>query len=452
MIPFEDFLFYDSEKNSCPADAVTILHLEGIPDFPRLEAAIRQAAKRSPIASQFLQMAPDGTLSPGQNEIPLAIHRIQGLPTPQTFPNSAIPITREPGIRFWLYEDPESEKSQLWLQFHHVTSDALGSFIFLNEIFENYAGQIPERQALPSEKDLQKTCRPRCDVPLVLCALKQIFSFLGRALNPWQPKPLELKEAQADGTSDFPEILPHLPILFQTLEPDETQKILNAARSLNVSLNDFVLTAAFIAAARLQAQLPASSQRKTVQIAVPVSFRRGPFLSMPLRNLASVVFLEETRRQILAPKPLFLQKIHHEMRQRLKNRWGELLFLELKWLAALRRHGNHRWGMEWFVQRKTPLATLVLSNLGILFRGSPLPKTPEGFLLAGNLTLKKIQQASPRTTNTALTIAMGTYANRLHFGIHHDPKRLSDASTLQFQTFLMEEINALCACSAEKIS
>ena len=49
MTPFEDFLFYDAQREAGSeslADAVTILHFSGQPDFLRLERAISAAARR----------------------------------------------------------------------------------------------------------------------------------------------------------------------------------------------------------------------------------------------------------------------------------------------------------------------------------------------------------------------------------------------------------------------
>ena len=117
---------------------------------------------------------------------------------------------------------------------------------------------------------------------------------------------------------------------------------------------------------------------------------------------------------------------------------ADLLIQELKWLCAWRWRGDRRGGMKWFVRRKTPLATLVVSNLGVLFRDSRFPRTPDGRLQIGSLTLDRVEQISPRTTDAAITLALGTYAGRLHFGLNWDPKRVDREEARRFLDFLTE--------------
>ena len=94
--------------------------------------------------------------------------------------------------------------------------------------------------------------------------------------------------------------------------------------------------------------------------------------------------------------------------------------------------------MKWFVRRKTPLATLVVSNLGVLFRESRFPRTSDDRLKIGSLTLDRVELISPRTTDAAITLALGTYAGRLHFGLNWDPKRVDRDEARRFLDFLTE--------------
>ncbi|MDO4628008.1 MAG: WS/DGAT domain-containing protein [Planctomycetia bacterium] len=183
-------------------------------------------------------------------------------------------------------------------------------------------------------------------------------------------------------------------------------------------------------------------RRNSIQIAVPVSLRKAPMDGMPLRNIVSVMFLAEPVK-IRKSREDFLRHIHRKMTYFRHHFRAELLLLELKWLCALRLGRDRRWGMRRFISRKTPLATLVVSNLGILLNFSTLPRTEEGKILAGTLCVEEIQLVSPRTTDAALTVAVGTYANRLHFGLHPDPCRLSDEATRRFLALWIEELEAL---------
>ncbi|MCR5163309.1 MAG: hypothetical protein K6C40_04745 [Thermoguttaceae bacterium] len=426
MTPFEDFLFYDAQRKAGPeslADAVTILHFSGRPDFSRLERAISAAACHHPTARSLVSVHANGTLdwTGPQSEIPLLRRESLALPLP------LLQIQKEPGVKFWFCDSPDSEGFQLWFQFHHVATDALGSFRFLEEIFERYAAGTPETPAdleaefpTDAELDVRQAVNPRVTFALVCAAVWQIVAF------PFRRKPREIRHS-----GKTPAESPREP-LFRTLTREETRKRLDAAHGQGVSLNDQILAAAFRAVENLQ------PDGRPIQIAVPVNTRSGRFLKMPLRNLVSVVFLRASRRMLRGTNARLLGWIHRQMAPKRKELWADLLIQELKWLCAWRWRGDHRGGMKWFVRRKTPLATLVVSNLGVLFRDARLPKTPDGRLQIGSLTLDRVEQVSPRTTDAAITLALGTYAGRLHYGLNWDPDRVDREEAQRFLDFLTE--------------
>lgn len=472
MIPFEDFLFFDSEVHGIPADAMTLCRFSGRLDRERLEKAIHETAERSQIGERCAVCRRNGTLDWSEKEIPVGIRYFHGAPTPETLPDSAISITRESGLRFWIYDEPEEDRFQLWFQFHHLTTDALGSFLFLDEIFERYAGLAVSHADVPDGNGIAAALCPEFSGVLRKTVWKQLGTALGSFLCRGRftsAMPLELRENAANGKTQIPGLISsrnasdagaetELPVLFHAFSRQETQEFLGAARAEGVSLNDLLLASVFRAAWRLQENFSPKTKRKAVQIAIPVSLRK-PSQNFPLRNLVSVVFLTENLRNWRSryfhsgtvsrnaknvseteQSRRFLHEIRGQMLRSHAEKRAELLLLELKWLCALRFGGDHRWGMKWFLRRKTPLATLVFSNLGVLFRDSRLPRTEDGRLCVGNLTLDEIRLASPRTVDAALTIALGTYAGRMTFGINHDPKRLTDESVRLFEHFLIGEI------------
>ena len=87
MTPFEDFLFYDAGRevgSESLADAVTILHFSGRPDFLRLERAISEAARHHPTAQNSVLVHSNGTLewTCSQSEIQLVRPESLSLPLP----------------------------------------------------------------------------------------------------------------------------------------------------------------------------------------------------------------------------------------------------------------------------------------------------------------------------------------------------------------------------------
>jgi len=445
MTPFEDFLFYDAQRGISPeslADAVTILRFSGPLDFSRWERAISATLEHHPTASCFVQFHSDGTLGWKQNPQKQVSRLVQV--SEFSFPLPPLQIQQEPGLKFWLCASPDSNSFQVWFQFHHVTTDALGSFRFLEEIFERYAAETTDgptdfEAEFPAdvELDVNQAVKPRVTSALVRAAVWQILTF------PFRCKPRELhslpaltgeKSAVEKSSSKQKTEKP----IFQTLTREETQKWLDLAHEQGVSVNDLILAAAFRATEKFPANGTLHSGKKPVQIAVPVNTRSGRFLQMPLGNLVSVVFLRASRSVLRRPDSGLLRWIHRQMEPGRKKTRADLLLQELKWLCAWRWDGNRRWGMKWFTSRKTPLATLVVSNLGVLFRNSRLPRTEDGRLKIGPLTLDRVEQISPRTTDASLTLAVGTYADRLHFGLNWDVKRVRREDAEEFLKILGE--------------
>lgn len=453
MTPFEDLLFFDSLRAESPADALTILHFSGSLDLPRLKSAIQEAAIRSRFAGRTAKLENNGVLNWSEKELPIQIRHFFGAPTSENLPDSFISIQEEPGIRFWIYEDPEELKAQIWFQFHHLTTDALGSFLFLNQIFEIYAGQKNAYPEIPDESEFQAACRPQMDAELKKNAVRQVFRYLIGILNIFQKRPLEFAPSYALSRweTQIPSlILPKeqeknkthsasMPTLFQTFSREETQTFLAVAHRERVSLNDLLLATAFLAYAKVWKEHSGIAPQNPVLAAIPINLRKGKFQKIPLRNLVSVLFLSEPLTKI-PDRTTFLQKIHQGMKNNLAKRNAELLILELKWLCALRMHGDHRWGMKRFCRKEMLRTSFVFSNLGVLFQFSELPRTEEGKLKIGAMILERVEQSSPRTTNAALTIAVGTYSGQLHFGVNHDPKRISDHSVRRFLQLMLEEL------------
>lgn len=462
MTPFETFLFYDSRRrseNACPADAMTILKVSGKLDYPRFRSAILDVSARHFVARHPVDLYEDGIIEWSKTEKSPEIHYFRGKATSETIPSATINILQEPGIRFWIYDEPEMECAEIWYHFHHVTTDALGSFLFLNEILSCYAGiSLPETPVF-TEKEIRTLADVRPTFRLSFCACRQVLAYFVDCLNPFHLRPLELRDPCADGSSQFPSLIreenqrktPIMPALFHTFKRDFTRKLRDYARNEGVSMNNLLLSTAFCATARLETETlhPVTWNpffwfrwQKSIQIAVPVSLRKAPLDGMSLRNIVSVMFLAEPVKWRKS-RENFLHHIHRKMTYFRCHLRAEFLLLELKWLCALRLGRDRRWGMKRFLARKTPLATLVVSNLGILLKFSTLPRTKEGKIQAGTLCVEEIQLVSPRTTDAALTVAVGTYAERLHLGLHPDPRRLSDDATRRFLALWIEELETL---------
>ncbi|MDO4628007.1 MAG: hypothetical protein Q4C70_02360 [Planctomycetia bacterium] len=309
MTPFETFLFYDScrrPENVCPADALTILKVSGKLDYPRFRSAILDASAKNFAACHVVDFYENGIIEWSETEKWPEIHYFQGKPTSETVPRATINVLRESGIRFWIYDEPEKERAEIWYHFHHVTTDALGSFLFLNEILLRYAGATLPKTPVFTEKDVTAAANIHATFPLSCCACRQILAYFTDFLNPFRLTPLELRDSRADGTSQLPSLIqegkweatllavqnpvtsrtsvtsasveheipqnpvtsrtsvtsasvgrdtspssPIMPALFHTFKEDFTRMLRYFARKNGVSFNNLVISAVFRVTARM---------------------------------------------------------------------------------------------------------------------------------------------------------------------------------------------------------
>ncbi len=463
MTPFEEFLFYDSKREKTPGDAITILNFHGIFQFSRFQEAVRKASERSEAAKCAAVLNDDGSLAWGTKKFPIPLIYVKGPVTNENRPDSFVDILKEPGIRFWIYDEPEREKTEIWFQFHHLLTDALGSFLFLNEIFEIYAGRTFSLDAVPSESDIYEHSKPAYNPRLIFSAVKQVVKGSLWAVSPVRIAPLELRAETANSSSNVDSTAARtlkrdvliqdseknlrMQVLFETFSQQETQSLRDFAHKNSVTMNDLLL--ASCANAIFQFHVKHGQKRSCfsrffrpqtlLRIGIPVSLRDQFFNNLALRNIVSVIFLDFSAF-FRSKTYSLLKKVHREMKKKQKMCLAELLLLELRWLCSLRFNGNHRMGLAWFSQMKITLATILLSNLGVLFRSSTLPRTKDGKLCVGELVLDSVKLASPRMTDSAVAAAVGTYAGKLHFGFNYDPERLNAENVSEICTLWKSEL------------
>lgn len=444
MTPFEEYLYYDSLRPGNPADAVTILKFSGKWDAERFEKAVRAVVRQTPLAACRIQEEPDGSLywKPFPHlDIRQMIRYIPEALESAVPPRELIDLRCEPGIRFWIYDDLPHEKVTVLFQFHHAITDAVGSFYFLEALFQYYVhGTLPETPRFTLET-MNQWGKVPANGRLVWKMFRQMVGF---GLGGWWKRnrqPWELRENSlpAQHESNPPAILTHT-MVEKTFSREETTALRQFARQQGMTLNEWLMTCVFqmLHTWHRNEKGGASPEKRLCRLAMPVNLREGERKRVTLANLVSVVFVDAW----LTRKPMTLAERQPQVVaaiRRAKRRENVCLFLkELQGLHDLRWGHQYRdWGMRWFVNRKEPLETAVVSNLGILFSNAELPTDSEGFLTLGSLRLEDVRLISPRTTNVALTIPMGTYAGRLKIHLCYDSRRIRP-QTAQFwlETFV----------------
>ena len=446
MTPLEEYLYFDSLQKDSSADAATVLTLRGPFHLEAFKNAVHQVLTRSAYASAVVRTDDHGAIYWETTKLPedSALFRC----VPGDFDESAcalepLDITREPGIRFWIYS-PEPDLTKVVFQFHHVMTDALGSFLFLDEILRLYAGIPLAERETPTLDAIQRSQKIRPTWQLWWSSLKQLLIWL----QPWHRRPfrlrnpkvqvLQAKEAQTQTDSTAPITdsaspqSPQIKTRRLTFSTEATLVIRREAKTAGVTLNDWLLTRVFQALESWKQQTWPQKRNPLYRIAIPVSMRTDAHRDVTLGNIVSSVFLDQCSRACRQPFDVLLKQVAQGTRKQKQPHRRQFLLFELQGLHDFRAGKNDpRFGMRWFTSRSPHLETLVLSNLGVVLGTSQLPRTEDGRLRVGDLVLEDVFFVSPHTTGVALTIPAGTYAGKLRLHFCYDASQLTESDVQQ---------------------
>lgn len=344
---------------------------------------------------------------------------LEQFPAPPPLDPAAGPL-----VRLTLRTD--TDRCQILAQFHHVATDGLGAVQFLDDLLElldaEIVGRSPRLRSLDAERLAHRgrygmsAWRLIRELPRQAVGLAGVRQFL-------RNRPLPSADVDPPQTS-----LPsqdRLAFHSIRLSAGETARLREAARRMNVSVNELLTAMLFatLAADRPVTERPDS--RDVFRICVPVNLRSAADRRTPAANVCSMVFLDRQPEAITDPHDL-LRSIHDEMALIRSNGLGLTFIGSLlagRWLPG---------GIAAAVRRQPTAASLLFTNLGRVLRGSgPRRERP-----VGEAILEAVEGLAPLRAGTPLAVAAVEYADSLILTIRRSPEHVSLDRADRFATTL----------------
>jgi hypothetical protein len=254
--------------------------------------------------------------------------------------------------------------------------------------------------------------------------LKGVRQFLMRS-----PVPLTGRLDEVDKASS-PPVFPAP--LIHALDAAETGRVIGAAKSLGVTVNDLLARDLFLAVGAWRKMWAFGGEQDWVRFSIPVNLRMAADARMPMTNSVSMVFLDRQPGESRDPDDL-LRGIREEMGliKRLKLQYTFILSLAV---ARCLPGG---------LSRKTTAnkceSTSCLSNLGPVLADTPLPRR-EGRIVAGDVELESVDYVIPLRPHVNAAFCVYTYAGRLRILMHFDLRAITDEQAKGLVQTYVEQI------------
>lgn len=331
-----------------------------------------------------------------------------------------IDLTREPATRVWVVDRDDGQ--DVVAQVHHCCADALGMTRVIEDLLIGYAMNQGSMEAELSLPTLEPQRLVRRGAPglttwkFLKMAHKQAVGLLGaREFLMHSPVPLAGPITAVDETlppPTFPN--PHS----CWFDPSDTRRIIEAAKSQAVTVNDLLARDLFLAIGIWRKKRNLGGDRDWLRFSIPMNLRTSADDPMPMANSVSMVFLDRQPSSFSDPHRL-LAGIHAQMQRikRLQLQYTFLLSLEVSRLAP--------GGLARATAAGKCLSSSCLSNLGPVFGRTPLPRN-EGRITAGNVILETVDFIIPLRPHLDAAFCIYTYAGRLCVSMQCDPRVARD--------------------------
>ncbi len=419
LAAFEEYMFRD-DRPKYPMGIIARLRFSGRLDPQAAEIALRQVVARHPLLRAKIQRTSWGRLAwaPADDYLP-TIHWLDG---PQ---HDRLPLMRPidlcsgPGMRVWAAAD--TEQSCLSLQVHHAVCDGKAVLQVAGDFLRGYAQAVDREDARVEQAP--------CDAAVLggrgtfgLTPLKYLRMLpaqlmgLSRVWKFFMQRPVPVLKRITAVCSELPTGYPE--VKAARLEATELQELSAAAAEAGVTLNDWLLCDFFVAIDDFRARQQATTPSEWIRVSVPINLRQEAHRRMSAANLVSMVFLDRTGKQIADSLDL-LRSIHEEM-DSIRRRQLGLIFILALWIVRSLPGGLAKW-----VNRNCCETTCVLSNLGRAMADSPLPRSSEMKIVAGNVVLDGIDFFTPIRDGTSVAMALIYYAGGLQLCMQYDSRHIT---------------------------
>jgi len=426
LTPFEEYMLLDNHP-AYPMSSFALFRFRGQCNRQVFHKSVDQVIPCHPLLACSVEKTARNVYCWKPNEHP-NILTFTDADTPTDggftppFSVRGIDLFREPAIKLTLWT--QATETFLFVEVHHSATDAAGIFLFLEDLFTEYAvrcGSLPSdvsRRPLDPGLLAQRGKYGRTfgtairTLPRQLWGLTRAWKFLMNRPLPLVPfKPNLQRQEPASGFPTF---------LYKEFDGAETQRVRSKAKKHGVTINDLLLHATFSAmeTCRRSWNVPLEHSSGQLRLAVPTDLRTPNVVEIPAANIVSMVFLDRKPKNI-RDDVAFLQGIHREMAHIKRCNLGLAFIHGLTIYKKL--FGDYRK----MINQERCWATGTVSNLGRLFVGTPFPAATDGCLRIGDMELANIYSMPPIRPQSVFGACVSTYAGRLTLTLQYDTEALT---------------------------
>lgn len=418
LTPFEKYMLAD-DRDTYPMSFSLQFEFRGAVQPRAWEASLSCALARHPLLTALVR---HGREWHQPNRVPHVAVRWEswggGLSAPE---GERIDLTHEPGLRIWTQQD--CGQARVTYQAHHASCDAFGLIALMEDWLLAYEAELDggRREPLwepidPWRLTTRGASRWPTPLPEPVSRWKAVSSMCSEAARWAFRRPMPLR---AEGTPES-RLEPFPGIQHCTLSQQITERLFEAARTLNVTLNDLLLLSLFVTLREWNLSERADRSRQWLLVNVPTSLRTSADEAMPAANVLGYAFIARRGRMCRDANEL-LRSIAEETAAIRKWNLGQNFLDSLA--TAQRLPGL----LSWLTSPSSCRATTVLSNLGNVsrrFRSERLRGEGE----IGGLTLERLVGTPPLRPFTRAAFMVATCRGQLSICTRWDHRSLDEGA------------------------
>ena len=426
LVPFEYYMLaYDRPRH--PMSFFIRLVFDGHFQRPAFEASLERALERHPLLRAVVRSAGGRRMqwvAAEQQRASVCWRCGDRAAEDQVF--TGIDLQRDPGLRIVVREndDDDDHNSDVLWQFHHACCDGLGAMRFIEDVLAEYHRQCDQTDSARALRPIDpQRLRHRgrfgltpikrlLRLPLAAVHLHGLYQYSSH-----RAAPLPCSDglpAEGAGVDLPPTVFPAF--CRHTLSAEQTQRFRRAASELGVTVNDLLLRDLLLALRDFCGDV---DEGNYLRIMVPVNMRTAADGHLPAANVVSMVSAERLPGDLDDPQRA-LELVRLRMNKVKRYRLGLTL------IHMLEIVGKWPGGIPWLLRDGRTRATTVMSNMADPTGQFALPRR-DGYVVAGDVTLRRVEVLPPLRPLTRATFGIVTYVGRLTITLHHDPRCITSA-------------------------
>ena len=429
---FEQYLFFE-DRSGYPSRIVQEFRFKGSVNREFLEESVREVASKHPLLTALVDdrsfRSPRWQIN-GSKTLPIHWHRRCALsfkPVLRRFD-----ITREAAAELHVVEG--SDRWNLLLNISHAICDGVASCSLIHDILLVYDNKFqkkhpirtPNPKLLPKRNHFGLSLRKKVALmPAQITGLILAFTLVRRKISPLVPSPHSRANQTRSENGQF--------IVSKKLEPIRYNLLKELAENQSKSVNDCCLAFLHAAIGVWRKRKGVDSPKDWIRISVPKNLRSESDRNLPACNALSIAPIDRQSRG-LSNRRRLLQRAHEDM-VFVKKGMLSLTFLAVLWIHRLRPKGIQR-----MCRRNICRTTAVLSNIGRVFKNSPLLDANQK-LQVHNAILESVITAAPIRPQTNATLFLSEYAKELRMDLNYDPVSLNESDAEELLDDFIAEID-----------